>query len=274
MQVEGMEIRFWGVRGSYPASGTEFSAFGHHTACLSVATGDDLVVLDAGSGAAALAGALPNLPHRRLHLLLSHFHHDHLMGLPYLLHAAAGRGGVAIHAALGADVPLKDVLERLFSAPYFPVDADLLMRDVTFHAHAVGASFQAGAVAVRTGALDHPGGCAAFRLDHAGRGLLYATDLESRSEAGDTLVALATGADLVVHDTMFTPEEAEAHRGWGHSTAESALALVREGGVPRLVGFHHNPRHDDATLSAREAQLAALHPGFSYAREGERITLA
>ena len=274
MQGKGMEIRFWGVRGSYPASGAGFSAYGHHTACVSVAAGDDLIVLDAGSGAAALAAVLPSLPHRRLHLLLSHFHHDHLMGLPYLLHAATGRGGISIHAALGADVPLKDILERLFSAPYFPVSADLLMREVTFHAHAVGASFPAGEVAIRTGALDHPGGCAAFRLDHAGRGLLYATDLESRAEAWDALVALASEADLVIHDTMFTPEEAEAHRGWGHSTAESALALVRQAGVPRLVGFHHNPRHDDGTLSAREAWLAARHPGFSFAREGGRITLA
>lgn len=268
-----MDVRIWGARGSYPASGARFSGFGHHTACVSVSSGDDLIVLDAGSGAAELGAGLDRASFRHAHILLSHFHHDHMMGLPFLLFGLGEGGAVTIHSALGADVALKTIVTALFSPPYFPGEAARLLERIRFQAHAEGASFDAGSFAVRATCVDHPGGAAAFRLEKGGKSLVYATDLETSVTPDVGLVGLAKGADLLLHDTMFSAAEAEAHRGWGHSTLESAAALAITAGVGRLIGFHHNPRHDDARLEVREASFAGLLPGASLAREGQMIRL-
>lgn len=268
-----MDVRIWGARGSYPASGARFSGFGHHTACVSVSSGNDLVVLDAGSGAAELGAAResPGLTH--VHVLLSHFHHDHIMGLPFLLFGLGEGVEVTIHSALGSDVALGAIVNALFSPPYFPGEAARLLARVRFQAHAEGASFPAGGITVRTTPVDHPGGAAAFRLEKGGKSLVYATDLETSAIPPAGLVALTQGADMLLHDTMFSAAEAQAHRGWGHSTLESAAALAITAGVGRLVGFHHNPRHDDVELAAREATFAGLYPGATLAREGQLIQL-
>jgi ribonuclease BN (tRNA processing enzyme) len=268
-----MELTVWGARGSHSASGGAFSVFGHHTACLSVAAGDDLIVLDAGSGAAALGVRLAGRSPRRVHILLSHFHHDHIMGLPFLLFGLDPRAEITLHCALGADVPIADHLARLFSAPYFPADAAALFGRVRLRAHAAGAGFRAGGAVVRTCLLDHPGGSAAFRLDDGARTLVYASDLEDNPTPPPELVALASGVDLLIHDTMFTAEEIAVRRGWGHATAEAAIALAEAASCRKLAGFHHNPAHDDAVLAGRETVLAARLPGAVLLREGQVVTV-
>ena len=268
-----MDVRIWGARGSYPASGARFSGFGHHTACVSAFAGGDLIVLDTGSGAAELGASLDRASLKSVHILLSHFHHDHIVGLPFLLHGFGENVEVTIHSALGADVALKTIVTSLFSPPYFPAEASRLLERIRFHAHAEGASFDAGSFAVRTAGVEHPGGAAAFRLETGGRSLVYATDLEASATPDAGLVRLTQGTDLLLHDTMFSAAEAEAHRGWGHSTLESATALAITAGVGQLIGFHHNPRHDDAELVAREAAFAGLYPGATLAREGQVIRL-
>lgn len=268
-----MEVRFWGARGSYPASGASFAEFGHHTPCVAVSAGDDLIVLDAGSGAAALGQHLLEHPVARLHLLLSHFHHDHVTGLPFLFYGAGPETEVSIHAALGADLALREIVAGLFSAPYFPGDATEWLGRVAFHAHAEGGEFMLGDVAVATAPLAHPGGSSAFRLTHGGRSLVYASDVENSITPDAALVALVSGADLLIHDTMFTVEEAAVHRGWGHATFDAAVALAQKAGVRRIAGFHHSPRHDDTTLRRREQELARLSPGAFLAREGQTLRL-
>jgi phosphoribosyl 1,2-cyclic phosphodiesterase len=274
-----MEIRIWGARGSYPASGARFSEFGHHTPCVSVAAGDQFVILDAGSGAAALGESLRENPVRHIHLLLSHFHHDHVMGLPFLFHGAGDRATISVHTALGSDLALKPLIETLFSAPYFPGDTDGLLERVSFHAHPVGARFTlgdpraSGDIRVETAPLDHPGGSTAFRLMQGKTSVVYVSDVEDSPMPSPALAALAAGADLMIHDTMFTREDAIARRGWGHATFEAAVALSRAAGVKRLAGFHHSPLHDDSLLKKREMELSALLPGAFLAREGQTIAL-
>jgi ribonuclease BN (tRNA processing enzyme) len=268
-----MEVRIWGARGSYPASGARFSQFGHHTACVSLAHGDDLVVLDAGSGAAALGEALRKAPVRRLHVLLSHFHQDHLMGLPFLLYGAGQEAQLSIHAAFGVDFPLGDVIGRLFSAPYFPDEAQNLLGRVSYNGHQPGAGFAAGDIGIRTAPVEHSGGATAFRLESAGRSVVYVTDIEESREPDAGLLALVHDADILFHDTMFTKDEIETRRGWGHSTIEAAAILARKASVKQLVGLHHNPMHDDRTLLERERDLASQMPGAFLAREGQVILL-
>jgi phosphoribosyl 1,2-cyclic phosphodiesterase len=268
-----MDVTFWGVRGSYPASGAAFAEFGHHTPCISVGAGDHRIVIDAGSGAAALGAALAAAPARRLDLLLSHFHLDHMIGLPFLIAGTRKAAELHVHAALGADLDLEGVVRRFCAPPYFPDEARELFRGVRFHAVDPGAAIAANGHRVLTAPLTHPGGSTGFRIEHDGRSLVVITDHEAGAAPDPRLIALARDADLLVHDTMFTEEEAALRVGWGHSTLEAALALTAVAGVRRLAGFHHSPAHDDATLRAREERGRARFAPMAFAREGETIRL-
>ncbi|MCZ8376825.1 MAG: MBL fold metallo-hydrolase [Beijerinckiaceae bacterium] len=266
-----MHLDVWGARGSHPASGMAFSRFGHHTACLSVRSGDHLLVLDAGTGATALARALEASPPRAVDILLSHFHHDHVMGLPYLLMSLPAETDLRIHAAPECGLGLEALVAAILSPPYFPAGIAGVLGRTACHQHAAGAAFEAGALQIRMHPLEHPGGSTAFRVSDGARSLVYATDLEEPEQPDSAWVAFARGADLLVHDTMFTESEREVRRGWGHATIAGALQLADAAHVARLVGFHHNPVHDDELMSQREQELARVRPGSGLAREGESL---
>lgn len=268
-----MDVRFWGVRGSYPASGAAFSEFGHHTICVSLRMGDDLVVLDAGSGATALADHLRANPVRHVRVLISHFHHDHLVGLPFLLHGACAdpRTTVALHCALPIEHRLEELIRPMISAPYFPDEAGDLAGRISYNRHAPGESFVLGDAVARSTLVEHPGGSMAYRVEKDRTAIVFVTDIEETTSPPRDLVALAEGADLLMHDTMFTGEEILTRRGWGHGTIEGALSLARAAHVRKLAGFHHNPLHDDALLRAREQALKTAFQASCLAREGQII---
>lgn len=268
-----MEVRFWGVRGSYPASGAAFSEFGHHTICVSMRMGDDLVVFDAGSGATALGEHLRANPARHVRVLISHFHHDHLVGLPFLLHGACAdpRTRIALHCALPIEHRLEELIRPMISAPYFPDEAGDLAGRISCNRHAPGEAFMLGDATARSALVEHPGGAMAYRVEKDGAAVVFVTDIEDTAVPPRELVGLAERADLLIHDTMFTSEEIVIRRGWGHGTAEGALLLARAANVRQLAGFHHNPLHDDAMLRVREQMLKAAFPGACLAREGQII---
>jgi len=108
-----------------------------------------------------------------------------------------------------------------------------------------------------------------------GSGGLYSTSPGWRQEFTEFLA----GVDLLIHDAMYTPEELESHRGWGHSTYEEAVELAAEAGARRLVLFHHEPDHDDRAMDgllaqARKAAKARGRPAeVLAAQEGMQLTL-
>jgi len=268
-----MQLEVWGARGSHPASGMAYSQFGHHTACLSIRSGEHLLVLDAGTGASTLASQLAINPPRRVDILLSHFHHDHVMGLPFLLMAMPPGVDLRIHAALDANLDLAETIAVILSPPYFPAGIRDVLARMEFRSHQAGRPFEAGGALVETHPLEHPGGSTAFRVRQGSRSFVYATDLEQPEVLEPSWVAFVREADLLIHDTMFTEDEWARRRGWGHATIEGAVDLADAAGIPRIVGFHHNPFHDDAMLTLRELDLRRRRPGSSLAREGETLTV-
>lgn len=262
-----MDLTIWGARGSHPASGAAYAEFGHHTPCIAVGTGDHRIVFDAGSGAAALGAALIAAPVRRIDLVLSHFHLDHMIGLPFLIAGARKTSDLFVHAALGRDVDLEGIVRRFCAPPYFPDEAGALFGRVRFRAVDPGATIEANGARIATAPLVHPGGSSGFRLEEGGSSLVVMTDHEASIRPDAVHVAFARNADLIIHDTMFTKDEYAERKGWGHSTLEAALALVEAAGARRLMGFHHSPAHDDARLAGREDAARARFAGASFARE-------
>ena len=169
---------------------------------------------------------------------------------------------------------VQDVLEGQMVPPYFPVTLDQVARaKLEFRSIAPGEAFEIGAVRITSTELDHPGGNLGYRLEFRDRTLVYATDVEHTERPADALVELARGADVLLHDAMYTDPEYERRRGWGHSTWGGALATAEAARVKKLVLFHHDPERDDRTLDAVLRRVQKRFPRAIAAREGQTLRL-
>jgi len=272
-------IRFWGVRGSIASAGGHTVGVGGNTSCVEVEAGPTRICFDAGTGLRAFGTHLGAAP-LELHLLLSHFHWDHIQGFPFFGPAYIPGNKLHVYGPersvpRGSDV--RGALDAQMRAPHFPVGLEAMRAELDFRALPAGAAFAVGEAMVRTAAACHPNGCLAYRIDHGGRSMVYATDTEhdGRTGALDTqLVELARGADVLIYDAQYT--EAEYHagkRGWGHSTATEAVRVARAARVGQLVLFHHDPSRSDEDVARIEEETRQLFRLTTAAREGLTITL-
>ncbi len=267
-----MRVTFWGVRGTFPATGADFARYGGDTMCIEVECAGERLILDAGSGLRAL-GAKLNAQKADLeaHLILSHLHLDHIMGLPHFAPFWRSDTRMLIHAA--EESVGHDDGEALFSVlrpPLFPMDRGALPASIAVRRYQAGARFApAAGVRVSTAALSHNGACAAIIVEAGGRKLCYATDHEhGDAEADSRLAAAADGADLLIYDSTFTDGEWPAYRGWGHSTWEEGLRLKRRSGAKLLALVHHDPDRTDNALDALGEAAAKRCDNAFFARQG------
>lgn len=275
-----MELHICGTRGSTVQTGTEFARYGGDTSCyLVTGSGGERLLLDAGSGAAGAGALLRESPGaRRLTALFTHYHLDHVQGLPSLpqlydaewelelLGPAAKTGGEA-------------TLRSLLTPPLWPLAVESMAADIRFAALAEG-ELRRGGLSVRHCALPHPGGALAFRVDEEGGGaFVLATDLEwpradgPQREALLSLCAEPRPVDLLLCDGQFDAEDYPEHAGWGHSRLEDAVDIARTAEAGRLLVIHHSPESTDRQLSIRDSALQALAPGAALARQGMTIEL-
>jgi phosphoribosyl 1,2-cyclic phosphodiesterase len=260
-----LTVRFLGVRGSIATPGL---SAGGNTACVEVVASDTRIILDAGTGIRTLGNERMASGPRHSTILLSHLHWDHVAGLQFFtpvyvpghrVEIASGPNGVMSHDA---------AIRSLFKAPFFPVDFDDLGGTVTTRELRANEHFTIGDITITMARLNHPDPVYGYRLEHDGQSIVYATDTEHFSCVDPTLEKLAAGADILIYDSQYTPDEYPARVGWGHSTWEAGAELARAAGVPQLVMFHHDPGRTDDQLAALEACARAALPGTVAAREG------
>ena len=284
----------FGARGSIPSPGAATARYGGNTPCVAVqGTGDHedrLVILDAGTGIRLLGQQLTEQANGAVNvdLIVSHTHWDHIQGLPFFAPAFGLGNAVRIWGARQGDVALDVILRQLMSPVVFPIPLDALSAEISVR-HVEGDAFEVDGFLVRAIRLRHPGTTLGYRLTPVDGGghLAYVTDNELGA-GGDydvgpswreEMVKFVAGADALIHDAMFTPEELDRHRGWGHSSYLEAVTLAVEAGVKHLVLFHHRPERDDAgmdVLLARARDAAARQRGtleVSAAQEGNVLTL-
>jgi phosphoribosyl 1,2-cyclic phosphodiesterase len=285
-------VTFWGARGSIPTPGPTTARYGGNTPCVAVqgegSSDNRLVVLDAGTGIRPLGHHLAKSNGSlQIDLLVSHTHWDHIQGMPFFSPFFKEQNQVRIWGAKQGDVDLEVILRQQMNPVVFPVPLDKLAAELKVK-HVKPGNFEIDGFAVQAIRLRHPGTTLGFRLTprDGGASMAYVTDNELGS-GGDydvgkdwrrEFVRFLTGVDLLIHDGMFTPEEVERHRGWGHSSNLEAVALAGEVGAKRLVLFHHRPEHDDAAVDrlleqAREAAAPSGRLEVTAATEGMQLTL-
>ena len=270
-----MRIRFWGVRGSIASPGPETAGVGGNTSCVELACGKTRIVLDAGTGLRGLGNALcaTGAPVEAT-LLLSHYHWDHIQGLPFFVPVYMRSTSLTVVGAGSGVAGVRQALEHQMRAPVFPVRLDETAARITTREVAPAEVFEVGEAVVRVARGNHPGGVLAYRVEHEGRSVVYATDTEHYACVDPALRALAEGADVLIYDAQYLPEEYPGKLGWGHSTYAHGVELARSAGVSRLVLFHHDPSRTDEGVSAIEARTRESLPGAIAAREGLELTLA
>ena len=275
--VGGMTVQFWGVRGSLPTPGPGTVRYGGNTICVELRCGPHLLILDAGSGLRELGCALAasGVP-VDADILLSHTHLDHICGLPFFAamfdpHARLRFWGG--HLALPEGIG--QALLRSWQAPLMP---DM---DAEFRAQTEFRDFVAGddlllqpALRVGTTSLRHPGNAVGYRIHWNGSSVCYITDTEHPADGPDmNLLQFVTGADVMIYDASYTDAEYRSRVGLGHSTWQAGASLADAAAVEQLILFHHDPRHDDATMDAIGSAVADRRPGSLVAREGMRLAV-
>ncbi len=235
--------------------------YGGHTTCVEVRAAEGhIIIIDAGSGLAELGRTLLKQKRpRRLTLLFTHAHWDHLSGFPFFGPAYSSRFQITLCGGPEAQQSLRGYLAHTMQPPYFPVEFSHLK-----------ARFQSGCRCGYTDChnrlpggpcglschalpLNHPNGGYGFQFVENGKRFVFLTDNElgfehSDAPSRDELVDFCAGADLLLHDAQYNAREYRHTRGWGHSTFTDAVDLALEAGVRRLGLFHHDPDRSDAEL--------------------------
>ncbi|MBI1180389.1 MAG: MBL fold metallo-hydrolase [Alphaproteobacteria bacterium] len=272
--ADGFAVRFWGVRGSLPCSGPDTARYGGNSSCVEMTCGDRRLVFDAGSGLRALAAAMDGP--QDFDLLFSHFHYDHVIGLPFCGPLYRPDSRCRIHAGrAGREPDTRGVLERFMAAPLFPLRLDFFRAALSFNDFAPGDGLDLGdGISIRTAPLNHQDEATGYRVGYRGRSACYVTDTEQEAGGLDPgILGLIEGADLFIYDCTYTDAEYSAHRGWGHSTWQEGMRLAEAAGVRTLVIFHHDPGHDDAFMDVIAAEAERARPGTVVAKDGMTLTL-
>jgi phosphoribosyl 1,2-cyclic phosphodiesterase len=271
-----VKVTVWGTRGSQAAPGPDTVRYGGNTSCVELqALSDTRVVLDAGTGIRRLGAGLPPEV-RRVDVLLTHLHMDHIQGLGFFAPLFRRDFEVHIWGPGSATADLRTRLTRYMAPPLFPVRLSELECDLHLHDLNEGCVEVPG-FTVRAALVCHPGPTVGYRIEGEHGKLAFLPDHEPVL-ACDRFADLpewcsgfeiAAGVDVLLHDAQYTDTEYQERVGWGHSTLSHALAFARLANVKHFMPFHHDPAHDDDTLDGFFGETTA-QPGEAFTVEAAR----
>src|SRR3984957_7409892 len=274
-----MRIKFWGVRGSTPTPQAENLRYGGNTSCVEVRLGDQIYIFDCGTGFRVLGHELEREFGDRpfsAHVFVSHFHWDTFQGHPFFSPPTTSpKNHFSFHSS-SRTRSLEQVFGEQMASPYFPVSVDYMKgAKRSFYNIENGHMPMGDGIQIKTAWLNHPQGCMGFRVETKEGVLVYATDNEPGDAKFDKAVRkLAEGADILIYDAQYLPEEYEARRrGWGHSHWREAVNIVMESGAKELILYHHDPDHTDAIVDKVVKDARNYYPKIRAAAEGMEIVL-
>ncbi len=251
-----MYIRCWGARGSIPVSGPEYIRYGGDTTCIEIRSEEGhIIIVDAGTGIRRLGNQLVREGARAFHLIFTHSHWDHIMGLPFFKPYYNSQNRLYFYRCPYSGF-VREILSTLFNPPYFPVEykepnaQHLFMEDFRN-----GEEFHIGPVHVQAIPLSHPNSGRGYKFTENGRSFVFLTDnelahLHPQGLPREAYREFCRDADLLIHDAEYRKEEYSRFFQWGHSCYLDALQMALDAGVKRLGLFHHNQNRTDNEIDA------------------------
>ena len=245
-----MFIRCWGSRGSIPVSGAEYIRYGGDTACIEIRTAsNEIIIVDAGTGIRRLGKALVEENRLNCHVIFTHAHWDHVMGFPFFKLIFMPQAELIMHKCPFQSKFVETILTKVMSPPTFPVR----FRDITAQIHyedACPIDFSIGSATVTPIPISHPNSGSGYKFAENGRSFVFLTDNElgfmhPNGLSVEDYRTFCQGADLLIHDAEYTPEEYKTTREWGHSVYTDVVDLALAAKVRRLGLFHLNQDRTD-----------------------------
>ncbi len=286
-----MKLTFWGVRGSIPSPGKQTVRYGGNTPCLELRLDDDkLLIFDAGTGIRNFGDHLINAGESvKAHLFISHPHWDHIQGFPFFKPAFIPGNELTIIGTDRPDKALKEIISEQMNRIYFPVQLHDLKASIHFMPVKDEGEIRVHDALVKMIYVNHPGFTVGFRLEYKGKTLVYVSDNEPFDRAmaaslwnfeprvkdkyfaatGDPngrVFDFCRNADVLIHDTTYTPEEYIDRVGWGHSDYLFTLRVAAEAKVKRLYLFHHDHTHSDDKVDdiLRKCKKEIKNRGYTF----------
>ncbi|MDX8382619.1 MAG: MBL fold metallo-hydrolase [Ghiorsea sp.] len=293
-----MQITFWGVRGSIASPGPKTVRYGGNTTCIEIRAGDELIILDGGTGIFPLSQTLfPELP-RKSHIFVTHTHWDHIQGLPFFIPIFIPDNHIHLYGAFDPvnNKGIEQAYDVQLQYSFFPIREVELNAEIHYQSLFPGEVVQIGDVTIRTVLMNHPVVNLGYRVEYKGKSVfftgdheppynLYAEDDEDFQDC-ELMIAQKTqdiddamrDVDVLIADSSYTPEEYVQKKGWGHGTYDSCMAMAERVGAKQLFCTHHEPtRSDDALEKAFAEALERCQPSSAVdvqlAKEGLTIKL-
>lgn len=281
------KVSVWGTRGSTPMTGKDFLEYGGNTSCISVDCKHRLVVFDAGSGLASLGKVLEKRDwknrKKRVDILISHLHLDHVQGLFAfdLMHDKKAE----IHLYGAREAEFEKSLRTLVGRPYWPLGLADFAADIRIHEIHAGESFcladeetsqereMSGMPRLRIHTIlgSHPGGSLLYRLESGDKSIVYLLDCEQDEHMLRKLPEFGREGNLVIWDAGFSPEDLAKHAGWGHSSWRQGVELQRRARADRILMTHYFQNYTDSFLREQERLARLSAPACLFAREGMEL---
>lgn len=247
-----MEIKCWGSRGSIPVSGKEYLKYGGDTTCIEIRTkSDDIIIVDAGTGIRRLGNKLIQEERYQYYFIFTHSHWDHLMGFPFFMPLYSEHYDIRIQRC-PFQSKMKSILSKVMEPPNFPVKYSDLKAKIIYE-EACPATFEIGSVSISSIPISHPNTGSGYKFIEDGKTFVFLTDNELGFIHPGGLKfqdyrEFSSGADLLIHDAEYTPEEYKKEKEWGHSDYTDVLDLAIESGVKKLGLFHLNRERTDREM--------------------------
>jgi phosphoribosyl 1,2-cyclic phosphodiesterase len=264
-------LRFWGVRGSYTAPFSTHLGIGGNTSCVEIRVDDHILVCDAGTGLITFGNELMKQQTiRELLIILTHYHWDHINGLPFFVPAFVPDWNINIFGPGQSAKDMEDFVSSQMKAPFFPVGTESWLAKINYLKPPKDHIINHGPIAITYQNVHHPGSTYGYRINANGKCILYISDNEClyldksisykfeelneeeqnlytrmKEEEYESEIHLLQGADIVIHDAQYTPEDYTKKRGWGHSCYIDTVNTAIAAGVKELYLFHHDPNYDD-----------------------------
>jgi phosphoribosyl 1,2-cyclic phosphodiesterase len=255
-----LNVTFFGVRGSTPCPCEANRRYGGNTACVVLESpGESPIILDLGTGLRFFGETQPTDGTFAGTALVSHLHWDHVQGLPFFVPIDRAGAELDVYGPVQDDagLGLEGAFGEFMRPPYFPVRADELRGDIRFHDVGDG-DFAIGNAKVRVRQVPHLGPTNGYRVETNGTTVAYISDHQAPRDGSchvdERVLELCDGADLLIHDAQFSPDEFAEKSHWGHCTVDYAVNVARQAGARRLALFHHDPSHDDDALDRLVAE--------------------
>ncbi len=258
-----LALTFWGTRGSHSISGPEFERFGGNTSCLEILHEKDRIIIDAGTGIHELGKKLRQEKVKKIDILISHTHLDHIIGFPFFEPIYDKEVKITVWGPVGFELSLQKIFESMLSPSFFPIGLNEISAQLEFK-ELNTEKIAIGSFTVHSCYTYHPGATLGFRIDTPNHKIGYVTDnelflghVEDPSSLNPDhphflphkdLYQFLKPCDTIVHEAQYFDFEYEAKVGWGHSCISNATSFLRHTNAKRWIVTHHDPNHTDKDL--------------------------